>query len=168
MHTAKGGGRSELSMFIHTCLNKVHGCKSAFSSLEGLRQHLPTCSTDADMLVQRAKAKERLPHHVDGCHKLFSTKTTLKTRLQTYEGKARWEPRPCIYGCDPRTAYTSKRQLQKHINITHSGYQPTSCRYPGCKSTEVSHPLHWLSPQSCGSCAIQSGLGGLVFCRSLQ
>jgi hypothetical protein len=47
------------------------------------------------------------------------------------------EPRPCIYGCDLRTVHTSEWQLQKHINIAHSGYQPTRCRYPGCKSTQL-------------------------------
>jgi len=52
-HAAKCGGRLELSTFIHTGLNKVHGCKSTFSSLEGLRQLLPTCSTDAEMLVKQ-------------------------------------------------------------------------------------------------------------------
>ena len=49
----------------------------------------------------------------------------------------REEPRPCIYGCDLRTVYTSEWQLQKHINIAHSSYQPTRCRYPGCKSTQL-------------------------------
>ena len=105
--------------------------------LGGPQATSPTRSTDADMLVQRAKAKARLSYHVDECHKSFTAKTILKTHLQTHKGKARWESRPCIYGCDPRTVYTSEWQLQKHINIAHSGYQLMRCRYPGCKSTQL-------------------------------
>lgn len=105
--------------------------------LGGPQATSPTCSTDADMLVQRAKAKARLSYHVYGCHKPFTAKTILKTHLQIHKGKARWESRPCIYGCGPGTVYTSERQLQKHINIAHSGYQPTCRRYPAISQRAV-------------------------------
>jgi hypothetical protein len=85
--------------------------------LGGSQATSPTCSTDADMLIQRAKAKARLSYHVDGCHKSFAAKTILKTHLQTHKGMARWEPRPCIYGCDSGTVHTSEWQLQKHITL---------------------------------------------------
>ncbi|CAO2824178.1 unnamed protein product [Amaranthus hypochondriacus] len=89
-------------------------CMMSFSNLEGLREHIRTCHQYVKCEVCRTKHLRK----------------NYKRHLQTHEEHLPATIECNFEGCDH--SFTTKSNLQQHINAVHLKLRPFMCGIPGC------------------------------------